>query len=140
MYSNDRTQMRHYYFETWKKFKAEAPLTDLERQIVGVIVDHPEYQPLFDQPDKYLDKDYLPEFGETNPYMHLGLHLSLRDQISTDRPAGTQQIFEKLCRRYSGPLEAEHAMLECLALVLWQAMQTGKEFNIEQYVESLQRL
>jgi hypothetical protein len=133
----DRQQMRHHFFQTWQKFQTQQMLTSLEQQLVQVILDHPEYQPIFNQPDKYLDKDYLPEFGETNPYLHLGLHLTLRDQIATDRPMGINQIFQQYCQKFGDNLAAEHEMMECLATSLWQSMQQGGQFDLENYLENL---
>ena len=92
-YSNDRQQLRQSFFDAWQKLQYKKPLSPLEMQIAQVIVDHPEYHQLFNHPDKYLDKDYLPEFGETNPFLHLSLHLSIRDQVSTNRPPGMKKIF-----------------------------------------------
>lgn len=137
MYSADRSQMRHQFFHTWQKFQTQQPLTDLEQQIVQVIVDHPEYHVIFNQPDKYLDKDFLPEFGETNPYLHLALHLTIRDQIETDRPQGINLIYQSYCKKYDDKMKAEHEMIECLATFLWQSMQNNGQFDLENYLESL---
>lgn len=137
MYSNDRGEMRQYFFQTWQKFQAQQMLTDLEQQIVQVILEHPEYHPIFNQPDKYLNKDYLPEFGETNPYLHLALHLTIRDQVSTDRPIGINQIFQQFCKKFGDNLTAEHEMMECLATIMWQSMQQGGQFDLNNYLESL---
>ncbi|MFN7096981.1 MAG: DUF1841 family protein [Gammaproteobacteria bacterium] len=137
MYSTDRTQMRQQFFHTWQKYQAGQFLSELEQQIVQVIMDHPEYHIIFNQPDKYLDKDFLPEFGETNPYLHLALHLTIRDQIATDRPVGIHAIYVDYCKKFGDSLRAEHEMIECLATYMWQSMQSGGQFDLDNYLESL---
>lgn len=97
----------------------------LELQVADVIALHPEYHPLFERPDEALDRDYTPEGGQSNPFLHMGLHLAVREQIATDRPGGIRAAFQALVRRLGSTHEAEHQMIECLAQALWDAQRSG---------------
>lgn len=140
MYGNARNETRQQFFTAWKKFKSEQILTDFEQQLIQVIIDHPEYHYIFDNPEKYDQQEYFPELGETNPYAHLGIHLALRDQISTDLPPGIRALYFEALTKYGNDLEVEHLMLEVLALELWEALQSqSNEFNVENYMEGLKQ-
>lgn len=141
MFYGDTIQdTRQVFFVTWQKYKQNQILQPLEEQIIAVVLSHPEYQKFLESPEKYRDKEFLPELNETNPFLHMGLHLAVREQIATNRPAGITQIYNKLLHKYSDHLEVEHRFMEVLAEYLWQA-QTGKiELNEENYREMLAKL
>lgn len=125
MFGTDRTELRRFFLETWRKMQASSPLTPLEDMLAQVITAHPEYQPVLNS-EEALDRDWLPEAGETNPFLHMALHVAVREHLSTNRPAGIVAAFDALCRRLGDTHAAEHAMLECLAEVLWQAQREGR--------------
>ena len=134
----DPAKARQPFFDAWKKFHQHQPLTDLEKQLVQVILDHPEYHAIFHDPVHFLDKVYSSD-QESNPHMHLSIHLVLRDQISLDNPQGIRPIYQQLCEHYGNPLEAEHAMIECLIQELWPVMNGGQPFNNERYLQQLRQ-
>ena len=111
-YGQDVHDTRALFFTSWAKYLAKKPLSPLEQQLVRVISDHPEYHALFHQTEMHHDKAYFPELGETNPFLHLGLHLAIREQTETDRPEGIASIFKQLVKKLQDPLAAEHAMME----------------------------
>jgi hypothetical protein len=86
MFNPSREQVRDFFFESWRKHRESMPLTPLEAMAVDVIGIHPEYHRLLEKRDEYVDRDYLPEHGETNPFLHLSMHLSIREQVSIDQP------------------------------------------------------
>ena len=126
------------YAEAWQKARGGQPLSPLEAQIAGVIEQHPEYHQ--DIADLDADRDYPPEAGQTNPFLHMGLHLSLREQIATDRPAGIAAIYAGLLARDGDPHAVEHRMIDCLAETLWQAQRDGGLPDEGRYLERLRRL
>lgn len=140
LFNQDREQMRRFFFSAWQKQIAQQPLDALEQQVVQVILDHPEYHALFNQPDKYINKDYLPEFGETNPFLHLSLHLGIREQLSTDRPAGLRVLYQKLLKKYGDPQTVEHHIMEALVEALFKMQQGQSETAEKQYLENLKKL
>lgn len=121
MFNPSRDQARRFLFDTWRKQREGAPLTDLERMALAVLLLHPEYHAQLDAPDQYLERDYLPENGEINPFLHLSMHLAIREQLSIDQPRGIVAQYRRLLEKTGSEHDAEHALLECLGEMLWQA-------------------
>ena len=135
-----REQMRQYYCDTWQKhLKQQEALTSLEQQITAVIKEHPEYHSLLENKDASIHANYLPEIGETNPFLHMGMHLGLREQISTDRPTGIAELYQRLVT-LKGMHEAEHEMMECLGEAIWQAQQNNSAPDEVKYLNCLKAI
>jgi hypothetical protein len=117
-----------------------VPLEPLEHQLVSVIEQHPEYHPLLEDDPQALGRDYTPESGQSNPFLHLGLHLAIREQVATDRPQGIAAVHRTLSRQLGDVHEAEHRMLERLGEALWLSQRTGRPPDEATYLESLRRL
>lgn len=141
MFYGDNVQdTRQLFFSSWQKYKQKVPLQPLEQQLVAVIIDHPEYQALLENPSKQLDQAYFPELGQTNPFLHMGLHLAIRDQISTDRPEGITQVYNNLLQKYYDTLVVEHLMMDSLAECLWKAQRDRSPPDEKQYLATLNQL
>jgi hypothetical protein len=125
MFNPTREQARDFWFESWRKFRSNEPISAIEAIAVELVTQHPEYQMMLADRtaylDRYRDRDYPPEFGETNPFLHLGMHLSLREQVSIDQPPGIRDAHRKLSERRGNTLEAEHEMMDCLGEMIWHA-------------------
>jgi hypothetical protein len=130
-----REQLRAAYRDAWSRWQQRLPLQPFEARIVDVLRAHPEYQPLLEP--GLLQQDFR---GQDNPFLHLGLHLALREQVGTDRPPGIAAIHRRLSAGMSSEHAAEHRMMELLATVLWQAQQRGQAPDEAEYVEQLRRL
>jgi hypothetical protein len=139
-HDQDRSGLRHHYLEAWRKHRAGLPLEPLEHQLVTVIEQHPEYHALFEDDEQALARDYTPESGQSNPFLHLGLHLAIREQVATDRPAGIAAVHCDLARRLGDVHEAEHRMLEKLGEALWFSQRSGRPPDETAYLESLRQL
>ena len=135
-----RDQLRLKYVEAWHKHRSNQPLQPLEAQIADVILMHPEYHCFFEDSEKLLDRNWTPEDGTTNPFLHMGLHLAIRDQVATNRPAGVSNIYKVLVNRSGDTHTAEHKMIECLAVALWNAQRSNTPPNEQTYLENLQRI
>ncbi len=139
MFGSDRNTLRKFYQESWQKAQKGLPVTTLEQQLVRVISEHPEYhKAILD--DDATQKDWAVESGDTNPFLHLGMHLALREQISTDRPAGIARCYHELCISTQEPLEAEHRMMDCLGEAIWKAQRNQTMPDEAQYLACLQAL
>jgi hypothetical protein len=136
----DRSGLRRLYLEAWRKARERRPLEPLENQIVGVIELHPEYQSLLADHSAALDRDFAPEQGQTNPFLHMGLHLAIRDQVATDRPPGVRAVYQRLAARMDDRHEVEHRMMDRLAEALWQAQRSGRPPDESAYLRSLRQL
>ena len=140
MFGNDRNQLRQYYIDVWTKAQTNQPLEPLEKIIADVIELHPEYQPILTDKDKALGKEYLPEMGETNPFMHMGMHIAIHEQLNANRPAGIREIYQKINVQFGDIHEAEHQIIECLAEVMWQAQRQGITPDESLYLNRLKQL
>lgn len=140
MFGNDRTQMRRMFTDSWKKFQQKQPMEPLEQLITEIITQHPEYHNMLAQPDAVLDKDYQPEQGQTNPFLHMAMHISIREQISTNRPQGISELYQQLTIRSGAPHEAEHQMMECLGQMLWEAQRNNRMPDEQDYLECVKKL
>jgi len=136
----NRDQLRRMYLDTWKKYTARVPLEPLEAQVAAIIAEHPEYVPWLESGDEALGAEFTPAGGQQNPFLHMGLHLAIREQIATNRPAGITVIHEALSKRMGDTHAAEHAMLEPLAETLWEAQRNGRAPNEMAYLEKLRAL
>ncbi len=122
MFSDQRHQLRSQFILSWQKAQQGEPLCALEQQIIQVIGDHPQYQHAMHT--DYLDRDYLPEQGQTNPFLHMSLHLAVRDQLHTHHPPGVYAIYQQLLSHYQDPHTVEHYMIDALMEILWCAQQS----------------
>jgi len=124
-YSNDRNELRRYYVESWRKAQQGLPLEPLEQLIAEVVAEHPEYHSLLENADRALGREFLPEQGEGNPFMHMGMHIAIREQVASNRPQGITAMHRRFSKALGSVMEAEHLMMEALAESLWQAQQQG---------------
>ena len=140
MFSQNRDQMRAVFLEAWRRRQEGLPMEALHLAVANVIAEHPEYHALMEQGDEALHRDFTPDGGATNPFLHMGMHLSLREQIGTNRPAGIAALFPRLCEKLGSSHDAEHAMLEVLGKHLWQSSRSGLPPNDADYLEDLEKL
>ena len=108
--------------------------------VAGVINQHPEYQPLLSNAESAMQRDYPPELGETNPFLHMGMHVALQEQLASQRPAGIVDVYQQLIQRFGDAHHAEHQMLECLAETLWEAQRRQQEPDTQLYMQRLRHL
>lgn len=125
MFTPTREEARRFLVDAWAKQRAGQPLSELERKVVAIVALHPEYHALLDDADAHLDRDYAPEGGAMNPFLHLSLHLALAEQLAIDQPPGIRAEFERLRGLRGNEHDALHDVLECLGEVIWQAQRAG---------------
>lgn len=140
MFGTDRTALRRYYAESWRKARANEPLEALEQQIAAVIGEHPEYHSYLESPDSTLERDFAPQGGESNPFLHMGMHLALREQLATGRPPGIRELWPLLLKKIGDAHEVEHRMMECLGQALWEAQRSNRMPDEAAYLECLRKM
>lgn len=140
MFGQDRNQLRQMYLDAWQKHQTGALLSPLETIIAEIIVMHPEYHAMLEKGADALDKDFMPESGESNPFMHMGMHIAIREQLSTDRPPGITTAHKKLLLRQQDPHEVEHQIMECLGQSLWEAQRNNSAPDEAQYLLCVKKL
>lgn len=136
LFNPSRDEVRHFFFDAWRKYRAAEPLTALEGLALQVMQLHPEYHAVLDVPERYLAQEYFPEMGETNPFLHMSLHLSVQEQLSIDQPPGVVAAYAKLAAS-QGEHEAQHAVMECLAETIWRAQRDRVPPDGAAYLECL---
>ena len=140
LFNPTREEVRRFFCDTWKKKTEGQILSSMEMIASDWIVQHPEYHALLSDPEGAVAQDYTPERGETKPFLHLSMHLSISEQISIDQPPGIKAVAEKLAKKLGSEHEAQHAMMECLGQVMWEAQREGQALSPEKYLEALKKL
>jgi hypothetical protein len=139
MFNPSRDEARLFLFESWRRRRAGALLTPLEDLAAQLIDRHPEYHELFSSPEQYQDKDYAPDGNVVNPFLHLMMHLTLEEQISIGQPQGIREQFARLTQKYQSEHEAQHAMMDCLGEMIWQAQRNGTPPDAAIYLTCLEQ-
>lgn len=134
LFNPSRDQVRQFFFTAWGRFKAGQQLSALETMGVGVMQMHPEYHEILDQPERYLEQAYFPEMGETNPFLHMSLHLSILEQTAIDQPPGITKAYRDLQTKLADQHRAQHVLMDCLAETIWQAQRTQSALDAEAYI------
>jgi hypothetical protein len=139
MFTPSRDDARRFLIEAWTKFRGGQPLSALEKMAADLIALHPEYHSVVEDPRRYVDRDWRPESGETNPFLHLSLHLAVAEQLGANQPPGIRAQFERLRAARGDEHAALHALLECLGEVIWSAQRHGTPPDAALYLACLER-
>ncbi|MCB1755332.1 MAG: DUF1841 family protein [Gammaproteobacteria bacterium] len=140
LFSQNRAELRGFYTATWRKMQTGEALEPLEKQVADVIGEHPEYHRQLEQGESGIDRDFAPEDGQINPFLHMSMHLALREQVGTDRPAGIAMITRSLLLKHGDGHTVEHMMLDCLGEMLWNAQRANTLPDETAYMECLRQL
>jgi hypothetical protein len=138
MFDPSRDQARNFFIEAWRKHRERSVLTPLEQIAADLIEQHPEYHKLLENPDA-IDRDFSPEDGQINPFLHLSLHLAIHEQLSIDQPPGLRAAYDACLIHRGDRHEALHDVLECLGETIWRAQRDGAPMDAMAYVESVRR-
>ena len=136
MFDPSRDQVRDFFFDTWKKYRAGQPLAGLEGLGLEIILLHPEYHEVLGSIDRHRAKDYS---GESNPFLHMSLHLALEEQLQIDQPPGIRAAFDALLARKGDRHEALHEGIECLAETVWRAQKDKAPPDAGLYLDCMRR-
>ena len=139
MFSPSRQDARGIFFETWRKYRAQEALAGIETLILDVVLQHPEYHALLGQPEKFMERDYAPEQGETNPFLHMSMHLALAEQLSIDQPPGIRPRHAQLLERIGDAHAAQHEVMDCLVEMIWQAQRNQSAPDAAIYMACLDK-
>jgi hypothetical protein len=139
MYNPTREQARQFFIDSWQKYRDRAALSTLEEIAAELIVEHPEYHALLENKDT-VDKDFSPEDGQINPFLHLSLHLAIHEQLSINQPPGLREAYDACLKYHAGDRHAAlHDVLEALGETLYEAQRNGQQLNGFGYVENVRR-
>ena len=139
MFNPTREQVRRFFCDAWKKYLDRQPLVGAEVTAADIALRHPEYHPLLTDAEAAVNKDWVPEGGEMNPFLHLSLHLAIAEQLSINQPPGIVPAFDAIYRRTGDAHAAQHALLDCLGETIWTAQRSGKGMDAEAYLSCVRR-
>lgn len=139
MFTPSRDEARRFMIEAWRKRTSGEPLTALERLTAEIVAMHPEYRAVLEDPERHADRDYRPETGEINPFLHLSLHLAVAEQLSIDQPRGLRDHYARLKTARGDDHAALHALVECLGEVVWHAQRHGTSPDGALYLSCIER-
>jgi hypothetical protein len=136
MFNPSRDEVRQMFFRAWQAYRQGLPLAGIEALALDVILQHPEYHGVLESPERFRDKDYV---DESNPFLHMSLHMALEEQLSIDQPPGIRNAWEALLARAGERHRALHEALECLAETLWRAQRDALPPDAAAYLSCLER-
>lgn len=134
-----RDEVRQVYLTVWQKMQQRSLLEPMEALIAEVVELHPEYHALLENETDIKQQEFTPDQGQTNPFLHMGMHIALREQAGVNRPVGIQGLYQKLVSG-KGRHDAEHAMMECLGESLWNAQRNQQPPDEAAYLDCLKKL
>ncbi len=140
MFTPSRDEVRRFLADAWRKRREGLPASALEVMAADIAAMHPEYHDLLASGEEALSREWTPEQGETNPFMHLSLHLAIEEQLSIDQPPGIRAIFGQLQARRGDRHAALHDILECLGETIWRANQDKAPPDGNAYLDCLKRV
>ena len=132
--SHSREQLRRSYVEAWSRHLNGAPLTPLQALIADVIGVHPEYLPIVRDADAASLFEPAADAATENPFLHMGLHIAVREQVAIDRPPGIRALHSQLQGRYGDIHKAEHHLMQALGQTLWHAQRDGRAPDESHYL------
>jgi hypothetical protein len=124
------------FFRAWRSYRQGLPLAGIDALALDVILQHPEYHALLDDAQRYRDKDFV---DESNPFLHMSLHMALEEQLSIDQPPGIRAAWQALLARSGERHRALHEALECLAETVWRSQREGAPPDAAAYLSCLER-
>ena len=138
MFNPSREQVRQFFCESWRKYRERQILEGAEATAADLITEHPEYHALLENPHAAAEQEFTPEGGQTNPFLHLSLHLAIAEQISIDQPRGIKAAYFAL-RQKMDVHDVEHAIMECLGETIWRSQRDKAPMDGEAYLECVLR-
>ena len=130
-----------FFVEVRRKVVERELLQPLEAMIADILNQHPEYQDLLADEKKALSDEYIATNFDINPFLHLGLHVALQEQIQANRPQGIAAVYQNLKLRGVGDEhKLRHLMMQCLSESLYKAQASNAMPNETEYMACLRAI
>jgi len=139
MFSPSQEDVRRFFCAVYEKSLHNAPMEAIETLASQWIAEHPEYHADFSNVEDALGKVYTNAQGQSNPFLHLSMHLSISEQCSIDQPRGIRQAVELLTHRRNSLHVAHHETMECLGKMLEESQSSGRPPDGDAYIACVQR-
>ena len=134
-----QADVRRFFCATYAKLRAGQPMQPIESIAAGWITEHPHYHATLADVDMALQTMFDAAAGNTNPFLHLSMHLSISEQSAIDQPRGIRQAIELLTHRHNSLHDAHHGAMECLGKMVWESQRSGRPPDGEAYIACVQR-
>jgi hypothetical protein len=139
MFSPSQAEVREFFCAAYRKARNGQPMEAVETIAAQWMDQHPEYDSDFADLHSALQKMQDTNPGQSNPFLHLSMHLSISEQCSIDQPRGVRQAIELLARRRDSLHAAHHVAMECLGSMLWESQRSGRPPDGDAYIACIQR-
>ena len=139
MFSPSQADVRRFFCAVYAKAQTNQALEAIETIASLWINEHPEYHAALADEAAALASMAKPEDGNSNPFLHLSMHLSITEQCSIDQPRGIRQAVELLTHRRDSLHDAHHEVMECLGQMLWESQRAGRPPDGNAYIANVQR-
>jgi len=139
MFNPSQEDVRRFFCAVHAKAGSGGPMDALETLAGQWLEEHPEYREHLGDVEAAVARVYDGANGQTNPFLHLSMHLSISEQCSIDQPRGIRQAVELLAAKRNSLHDAHHEAMECLGQMLWESQRAGRPPDGQAYVECVQR-
>lgn len=139
MFNPSREDARRFFLDAWRKHRERLPLQPQEEIVTEIILQHPEYHAVLEDQEGSLTREWSEVLGETNPFLHLALHLAITEQVSIDQPAGMRERYRSLLMRLGDEHQTQHRLMHCLVEALWHMQRHSHPFDTAEYLRCIDR-
>jgi len=139
MFSPSQDDVRRFFCQVYAKLQSQSLVDPLETLAGQWVAQHPEYQAILHDVPNALAQRFTGEDGQSNPFLHLSMHVSISEQCSIDQPRGIRQAVELLAAKRQDLHAAHHEVMECLGTMLWESQRSGRSPDGNAYIDAVQR-
>jgi Domain of unknown function (DUF1841) len=140
VFNPSQADVRRFFCQTYAKHVGKQILSPLENIAARWLVEHPEYHTDLSNETAAIERDYPPEGGQSNPFLHLAMHLSISEQVQADLPAGLKVAYGMALAKIGDPHHTHHAIMEVLGKVLWDAQRQSTTPDMDALVDGVRAL
>ena len=139
MFNPSQEDVRRFFCSAYAKSRSAQPMDATETLAGQWIAEHPQYHADLEDQEAAITRVYPEGSGQTNPFLHLSMHLSISEQCSIDQPRGIRQAVELLTHKRQSLHTAHHEAMECLGTMLWESQRAGRPPEGQAYNDCVQR-
>ena len=139
MFAPSQHDVRRFFCEVHGRQRDRLPLTPMQTLAAQWTAEHPEYHAALSDVDAAVTANYTVEDGQTNPFLHLSMHLTIEEQVGIDQPTGIRQAVQLLASRRNSLHQAHHEVMECLGEMVWASQRSGLPPDGQAYLEAVRR-
>jgi len=139
MFNPSQEDVRRFFCSAYAKSRNAQPMDAIETLAGQWIAEHPQYHADLQDQEAAITRVYPEGSGQTNPFLHLSMHLSISEQCSIDQPRGIRQAVELLTHKRQSLHTAHHDAMDCLGTMLWESQRAGRPPDGQAYIDCVQR-